>query len=135
MFRSYEGRTAIKGQRVRVYRNLHRNCYTIQDRASGLVLGHSETVYLTRVRFVVNEGGRQRVLKTRQKNVHAFADGILYSCADARHVVGWGGRFRQASYNPYKAPKFVDRETGAYLDGEYPAVYLSEKEVRYTPPY
>ena len=56
----------------RVYRNLRHSCYSIQRHILGrwLVVAHADRLMLTNVSFKVSEAGRNRVLKTRQKNVH-----------------------------------------------------------------
>ena len=63
----------------RVYRNLRYNCYSIQMHILGcwLVVAHADRLMLTNVSFKVSEAGRNRVLKTRQKNVHSYAYGFF----------------------------------------------------------
>ena len=63
----------------RVYRNLRHSCYSIQRHILGrwLVVAHADRLMLTNVSFKVSEAGRNRVLKTRQKNVHSYAYGFF----------------------------------------------------------
>lgn len=89
--------------RVHIYWNLHRKCWTIQQR--GRVYGYADWITLSGVTFVVREAGRQRVLRERRKNVHAFVVGDL---------VGFGNGEREpdsgcvrARYNPYEGPDFT----------------------------
>ena len=86
---------------VKVYWNLQRNCYSVQQ--NGLVVAYANKIKLWAVRFKVNEKARQRVLKERRKNVHAF-------------VVGSVGRLDNVDeldypvkivYNPYKSGSFM----------------------------
>ena len=108
--------------KVSVYRNLHNGLISIKSASSGLVLGHAKSVDIAWADFVVNEAGRQRVLKDRQKNVHAYVKGLLlntigfkpykgrslgpvYGALDTIHKV------TIVSYNPYKAPHFVIKGT------------------------
>ena len=63
-------------QKVRVYWNLHKNCWSIQDCKSGLVIDHRKGVVLEG-NFVVRKGGQKRVRQEGKKNVHAFAVGYL----------------------------------------------------------
>jgi hypothetical protein len=42
---------------------------------NGRIVGYAEAVILTDVEFRVRESGRQRVLRERRKNVHAFVVG------------------------------------------------------------
>ena len=65
-------------QKVRVYWNLHRNCWSIQDCKSGLVKDHKSWVVLEDAKFVVRKGGQKRVRQEGKKNVHAFAVGYIY---------------------------------------------------------
>ena len=107
---------------VSIYRNLHNGLISIKSASSGLVLGHAKSVDIAWADFVVNEAGRQRVLKEKQKNVHAYVKGLLlntigfkpykgrslgpvYGALDTIHKV------TIVSYNPYKAPHFVIKGT------------------------
>jgi hypothetical protein len=81
----YKGRVVDKKRRVEVYRNLTRpggRWYSI--RQDGLIVGHSQTVELHKCIFHVNEAGRQRVLRTGHKNVHAYVSGMLTLSKRAR---------------------------------------------------
>lgn len=85
---------------VKVYRNLHKGCWSIKQ--NGLVKAHSDEVNLFDCEFLVNEKDRQRVIKTKRKNVHAFVKGYI-----------WDTPFnliKQVSYNPYVRDSFYDRE-------------------------
>lgn len=102
--------------RVEVYKNLHasraqdRPVYSLRDARTRRVVGRAPEVLLADVRFKVSEAGRQRVLRERAKNVHAFV------CGDAVDSVP-EGRWRRARYNPYEVATFVDAETGQPLEG------------------
>lgn len=107
---SFKGRAIDLTRPVKVYRNLHGSAahrYSVQQ--GGLVVAHGEQVILSSVKFVVNEAGRQRVLREKRKNVHAFVTGFVCSSI----IVGEALPFR-VSYNPYKAASFtVPGETDA----------------------
>lgn len=64
---------------VKVFRNLTKGCYSIQARGpKGFrTVAHADTVELADVTFKVSEAGRQRVLSTGKKQVHAFVCGTL----------------------------------------------------------
>ena len=66
---------SLIGKRVRIYRNLHKDCWSVRYR--GLVVAHANTVRLANVQFVVNQGGYERFLREGRKNVHAFIVGEL----------------------------------------------------------
>jgi hypothetical protein len=92
------------GQRVRVYWNLHKHTFSIQDTQSGLVIGHSKQVEIDDAAFVVRQAGRQKVLETKRKNVHAFVVGTLVSTDAAQRDVD---DLTELTYNPYKYDSFV----------------------------
>lgn len=97
-----------KDRSVEVYRNLHRNCYSVKQ--DGLVKAHADELTLYYCTFHVNANGRERVRKTKRKEVHAWIKGFL---SDIMPVdpPKW---FDQIFYNPYKHDTFMHRvETGA----------------------
>lgn len=113
-FNSYKGRWIHAGQRVEVYRNLKfkdRIVYSIRDAKSGLVLGHATDILLTNnCKFVVKEVGRQRVLKEKKKNVHAWIEGsygIIHAGDDKIFSDGTPVR-----YNPYTNSHFEMADCG-----------------------
>lgn len=101
MFKPYKGRRVDVGQKVKVYRNLHRKTYSIADAASGLVLGYADRITLQDAEFKVGQAGRQRVLQEQRKNVHAYVVGTLIYAAGE-------GLSRKVRYNPYHYPTFVN---------------------------
>ena len=95
--------------RVRVYWNLHKDCYSLlnwepRDPNKGRLLKdfpHRNSVELHDVKFVVQPGGRARVLREKRKNVHAYLEGELvyedFSISPG-YLPVW--------YNPYRSNKF-----------------------------
>ncbi len=70
--------------------------------------GHTTHAVIHNARFVVGEGGRQRVIKEKAKNVHAFVRGTVSHVEEHNvpaHAV-------PVSYNPYKAGHFYRKDTG-----------------------
>ncbi len=65
----------------------------------GKVIAHRDIVTLKDVRFIVSQAGRNRVLKEKKKNVHAFAEGIIVENGDSE-------KKEQITYNPYKFQYF-----------------------------
>ncbi len=49
----------------------------MKDKSTGRVIGYTESVNLEDVEFKVSEAGRQRLLREKRKNVHAFAIGTV----------------------------------------------------------
>jgi hypothetical protein len=86
--------------RVEVYWNFNKKCYSV--RCGGKVLFHTDRLFLRDVKFAVQEGGRQRVLREKRKNVHAFVRGFI---EEDRKIVG-----KSISYNPYKYSSFIFRK-------------------------
>ncbi len=62
--------------RIRAYYNLHRKCFSVQDYQSGLVIEHTDELFVTNAMFVVRKSGNERVKQEGKKNVHAFVNGI-----------------------------------------------------------
>ena len=118
-----DGRYAIDyNKKVFVYRNLHKNCWSVKQ--GGLVKAHStdQPIILRDVEFRVNEKARQKVLKEKRKNVHAGAVGYLLDGTETLKQIVYSSRLSGVTYNPYKYKNFVDAET------EEP-VYKSERVV------
>lgn len=126
--------------RVAVYYNLHRHLWSVkalEGQNKGRVIAHAKRLVLTDVKFKVNESGRQRVIRERVKNVHAFIIGNLTAIED----VAWlyletgivNGNWPDVSeadkcyitYNPYLFTGFVDRANGDLLAG-LPWVVMDE---------
>lgn len=59
----------------RIYRNLNNGKVSIKDKQTNLVVGHADEVWIDKPKFIVSEAGRQRVLKEKRKNVHAYVEG------------------------------------------------------------
>ena len=85
---------------VKVYKNLTRNTWSIQDAKTRKVIGYSENIRLKDAKFVVSEKSRQRVIKEGKKYVHAFVVGEL--------VDEWilKESFETVRYNPYISGSF-----------------------------
>ena len=113
-----------------VYFNLTKKLYSIKYK--GKVLGHAKSVSMRDVQFRVLAGGRNRVLRLKQKNVHAFARGKILSCdsetlnmqghaIDIEHAKTSG---KQVTYCPYRSDKFQTVNGGQFTDIEFAAQLL-----------
>ena len=60
---------------LQVYRNLNRDCWSVRLR--GRVIGHLDALALRDVTLVIQPAGQARVRASGQKNVHAYARGII----------------------------------------------------------
>jgi len=90
-----------------IYRNLRtKDAFSV--RYQGKVVARHTLALARNVRFSVSETGRQRVLRERQKNVHAYvvADEVIpYDEPVGTRLL------RRITYNPYTGPSFM-------VDGE-----------------
>ena len=117
---------------VEVYRNLRHGCkakplYSI--RRKGRVIARRHRVLLSTVTFVVSESGRQRVLRTGHKNVHAFVRGHL---VDSKGVFGIDANTHKdlpvrVVYNPYRSGQFEAVGPTSYGVKTARAVLLNER--------
>ena len=100
-YQSFKGRKIDFNQKVEVYKNLHNGLFSV--RQDGLVVAHVESIVLSYPKIKVNESGRQKVIKDKAKNVHAFITGFpnsvnkLFTSTDKRAI----------TYNPYRFRTFV----------------------------
>ena len=95
-----------------VYFNLHKRVWSLRSCLDRKVNGrHEPFVVLMNVTFVVSEAGRQRVIRTCRKNVHAYARGMYFdnSVDEFKRVYRMleSGKAVRVTYNPYKYETFV----------------------------
>jgi hypothetical protein len=102
--------------RVRLYRNLKirdQRAWSImamEGPRKGKVLEIVDGAVLRRVTFTVSEPGRQRVIRERAKNVHAYVDGELeesFPLKSMRPQAGGEGADVRITYDPYTMRSFV----------------------------
>lgn len=105
--------------KVFVYWNLHKNLWSVkalEGNNRGRVIARLPYVYLTNVTQKVSEKGRQRVIKTKQKNVHAGIVGnfdqkcIVLLTENKKEKLICLLDLVQITYNPYLYEKFVLKE-------------------------
>jgi hypothetical protein len=99
--RSFKKTPTKRGSKlIRVYRNLNTGTLSAQEKVGGSwkVTDHPNRVKLKNAKFMVNQGGRQRVIKSGQKNVHAYIQGELVGSGS---VSG-----DKVVYDPYKMDSF-----------------------------
>lgn len=58
-----------------IYWNSHKKLFSC--RVNGKVISHVKEMFLIDCKFVVSQKGRERVLKTKSKNVHAVIRGSI----------------------------------------------------------
>ena len=101
-------------RKVRMYWNLHKKIWSVQDCKTGRVTDHVPALTLADAKFVVRKAGQERVRREGKKNVHAFAVGHI-SLNNGTAVFGG----RKVSYNPYKNDTFVFTDTGEPVTDAY----------------
>ena len=112
--------------KVRVYFNLHKKKLSIQEKtAKGWrVWLHASKVTLENVTFKVSEAGRQRVLRERKKNVHAFVEGDLVLLDETAKIQPRV----LVSYNPYlEIGKFYEVTSKEIIDKAKYAVIVGRQ--------
>ena len=113
---SWKDAPSIAPDRVKVYRNLTYKCWTICDAKDGKLYCHADSVDLRDCKFRVQPAGRARVLKEKQKNVHAYVVGKFHDVNfEQAQYMPRGYKFAQAFYNPYKVETFVNYHNGTPL--------------------
>lgn len=92
--------------KVRVYYNLHKHLFSVQEKINGRwkVTRHLQDLYLKDVTPRVYEKGRQRTINEQRKNVHAYIIGELIETPDVNCWI-------RVTYNPYKYDSFVFMST------------------------
>lgn len=97
MITSYKGRSIEQGKRYEVYRNLHKQTFSILDPQTRLVVGHGDEFIMTDVEYVVRQGGKKKAIETGVRNVHAVMLGQIHTEVDITTL-----KIRdQVTYNPF----------------------------------
>ena len=108
--------------KVKVYWNLHKLCWSIQHK--GKVIRHAKSVLLRDCSLTVSIKGRERVLKEKKKNVHAFAAGILLGY-DVDCPRGFN---THVTYNPYRFGHFYNKLNGDAVHSA-PVIYCGDRNL------
>lgn len=91
------------GKKVFAYYNLHHKVWSV--RHQGKVIAHTKQLHLKDAKFNVSEKGRQKVIASKHKNVHAGVVGTLTEPSDLpKHA-------SRVSYNPYHAGHFYEADS------------------------
>ena len=99
----YKGRGGYFPAKVKVYRNLHRDQWSIvacDGPHKGLVVAHADELWIRWASFKVSSAGRERAIREGRKNVHAWIIG-------AAVFVGPPATARtRITYSPFKQDGF-----------------------------
>ena len=91
--------------RVHGYWNTHKKCWSIRHK--GKVIKHADKVSLADCTFHVQPAGRDRVLREKSKNVHAYICGTLVDDnVDETHDA-MRGLHKRIVYDPYLYDSFM----------------------------
>ncbi len=105
---------------MHVWFNLHKRLWS--TRTGKAPVQHVSALHLVGCAFVVSEAGRQRVLATRCRAVHAFAKGTPADLDPEPAGV-------LVSYNPYRGGTFYRKDTGAAVYGADALHFLPDGRV------
>jgi len=97
---SFKNRVLNSSKKVDVYRCLNRSGFVFSIRQNGLVIAHTENVTIENVTFIINLAGKNKVIKDKQKNVHAFLRGFVSNLDTSLTTI--------LKYNPYNELGFND---------------------------
>lgn len=103
--------------KVRVYWNSTRKVWSIKNKNNPVE--HASVLVLRDCKFLVNESGRQRVLRNKKKDVHAYVEGVIIS----KEGLSTLPVYDEVRYNPYKNETFVD-SSGNRVD-EHSLVFMT----------
>lgn len=95
--------------KVALYFNLHKKCFSVkalEGSTKGRVIDHVDDIVLKNVTFKVSQAGRNRVLREKRKNVHAFVIGETVEVSELFALDSSCACIVQ--YNPYVAGYFCD---------------------------
>jgi hypothetical protein len=119
-----------------VYFNLSKKLYSLrpcEGPNKGKVIGHCTSVSMRDVQFRVSEASRQRVLRDRQKNVHATARGIVTHAIGENISIDNGkeitpnhakAKGKRVTYCPYRSGSFQTVKNDTFEDIESAAQLL-----------
>ena len=118
--------------RVDIYRNLHKKCWSIRSMSKGItygkVISYVQEETLFDCSFIVGEKGRERVIKMRRKNVHAFVRGKRIMGQKPRLGLAFLG---EVSYNPYIAGHFYLKHNGLAIKSAAMVKFFKDKVFAY----
>ena len=119
----HDPRYRIKKNRpVYVYKNLHKDCWSVKQH--GLVKAHipkDEAIGLWDCYFHVDAKGREKVIREKRKNVHAYVKGYLQDVENVTRISSSyldprvTAKEVEVTYNPYKYETFVDKKDESFV--------------------
>lgn len=96
----------MKKAKFYIYRNLTRGGFSV--RYKGKVIDHADCIMAHGVTYVVNQKGRERVLREKKKYVHAFVACESYKVLDNSWLQCCNDTLNnEVCYNPFKHDSFM----------------------------
>ena len=124
MLRDDEVADLLEGQKVEIYRNLHKKCYSIRQKGKVIAyLGFTNELILRDVKFAVQPAGRDRVRRERKKNVHAFVRGIVMKTGGLEREGILKRCGRMVRYDPYTMDSFEATQDAPFVGWNGDPVY------------
>jgi len=109
-------------QKVRVYWNLHKKCWSVQLCKTNKVIAHKIHLVLETAQPIIRMGGQARVRDELKKNVHAFIQGFMRDEVIDHNEYGF--EYKRVIYNPYEHDFFmVEESTDTYKEMDKNAYY------------
>ena len=112
--------------KVEIYFNLHKRLFSVRER-HGKVIGHRQWIGMVRPTFAVQQGGREKVLRDKSKNVHAFVRPDQYWSEDTPMNFDILDAYTTVRYNPYKYTSFVDENEDPIFEADVGFMYLDKQ--------
>lgn len=110
----------LKSIRADIYFNLHKKKLSVRsmdrEKSYRRVIAHRTAVLMKDCNFIVSEAGRQRVLRERRKNVHAFVRGEWVIESDNKIFQEPLDSWVLVKYNPYTRDRFWVVETNEPIE-------------------
>ena len=93
--------------KYRLYWNLHKKKWSLQDRKTGRVQQHVTAFTMYDAKFVVRPAGQAKVRSEGRKNVHAFAVGYISESREEPSRMIYLDDWDRVKYNPYTDDYFM----------------------------
>lgn len=104
------GKELKNGQAIKVYMNIRKKLFSIQDKKTRRLIAYADSLLLTDVEMKIGRAGQLRARKEGQKNIHAFIVGT-YIESDNKKMTK-SQNWKPVYYNPYNTDTFIDLENG-----------------------
>lgn len=130
---------SIIGRIVQVYFNTTRQCWSVRDKQTRKVIAYPKNITLhghigspisgKTCRFHVGQSGRDRVVREKRKNIHAWVEGKVIAVdldVTMPRLSELGAERQEAEYDPYRMYHFINKKTWVPV-GRAATVQLTEK--------